>query len=69
MDLDAYSKEKLWELIVETVHANPMYPTNKAYTRDTLLPENPDITATELAERLNMPTAQALVILEELKEK
>ena len=35
MNLDEYSKEKLWQLLVEAVHASVMYPTHKAYTRDT----------------------------------
>lgn len=68
MILDEYSKEKLWQLIVATVHASVMYPTHKAYTRDTILPAKPDITAFELAERLGMPLGEALVILDELAE-
>ena len=34
MNLDEYTKEKLWQLLVEAVHASVMYPTHKAYTRD-----------------------------------
>jgi len=67
MNLDAYTKEKLWLIIVETSKANVMYPTHKSYTRDTLLRENPDITADELAMRLNMPLGEAIVILDELR--
>jgi len=67
MNLDAYTKEKLWLIIVETVKANVMYPTHKSYTRDNLLHENPGITADELAMRLNMPLGEALVILDELR--
>lgn len=68
MNLDAYSKEKLWQLLVEAVHASVMYPTHKAYTRDTILPSKSDISQVELAERLGMPLGEALVILEELAE-
>jgi len=67
MNLDAYTKEKLWSIIVETVKANLMYPTHKSYTRDTLLDEKPYITADELAMRLNKPLGEALVILDELR--
>jgi len=67
MNIDAYTKEKLWSIIVETAKANVMYPTHKSYTRDNLLRENPDLTADELAMRLNMPLGEALVILEELR--
>lgn len=69
MNLDAYTKEKLWLMIVETAKANVMYPTHKAYTRDTLLRENPELTANELAMRLNMPIGEALVILDELRSE
>jgi len=62
-------KEKLWAILVETVHASVMYPSHKAYTRDEILREKPDITASELANRLNMPLGEALVILNELAEE
>ena len=68
MNLDDYSKEKLWQLLSETAHASVMYPTHKAYTRDTIIPQKPDITATELAERLGMPLGEAIVILNELNQ-
>jgi hypothetical protein len=44
-----------------------MYPTRKAYTRDTILPQQPDISAPELAGRLGMPLGDAIVILNELR--
>ena len=68
MNLDDYSKEKLWQLLSETAHASVMYPAHKAYTRDTIIPQKPDITATELAERLGMPLGEAIVILNELNQ-
>jgi hypothetical protein len=69
MDLGEYSKEKLWQLLIEAVHASVMYPTHKAYTRASILPQKPDVTANELAERLGMPLGEALVILGELAEE
>ncbi len=69
MNLDQYSKEKLWQLLVEVAHASVMYPTHKAYTRDTILPQKSNISASELAERLGMPLGEALVILSELAEQ
>jgi hypothetical protein len=69
MNLDEYPKEKLWQLLVETVHASVMYPTHKAYTRDNILPQKADVTANELVERLGMPLGEALVILNELVEE
>lgn len=69
MSLEEYTKEKLWFMLVEIVHAAVMYPSHKAYTRETILREKPDITASELANRLNMPLGEALVILHELAEE
>lgn len=67
MSFEEYIKEKLWSILVETVHAMVMYPHHKAYTRDIVLNEKPDITPQELAVRLNIPLGEALVILHELK--
>ena len=67
MNLDEYSKEQLWQLLVEAVHASVMYPTHKAYTRDSILPQKADVSAVELAERLGMPLGEAIVILSELQ--
>ncbi|MDR0471998.1 MAG: hypothetical protein LBH79_09820 [Nitrososphaerota archaeon] len=64
--MEEYSKDHLWQLLVEIVHATVMYPSHKAYVRDTILPAQKDITAIELSERLGMPFGEALVILEEL---
>jgi len=69
MSHEEYAKEKLWPILVETVHAMVMYPHHKAYTRDVLLHENPDITPSELASRLSIPLGEALVILYELKNE
>jgi hypothetical protein len=66
MNLEEYTKEKLWQLLVETVHASVMYPTHKAYTRDSIIPQKADISAVELAERLGMPLGEALVLINEL---
>ena len=68
MNLEEYTKEQLWHILTEAAHASVMYPTHKAYTRDTLLKEKPDITPTDLAARLNMPLGEALIILDELRQ-
>lgn len=67
MNHEEHTKEKLWPILVETVHALPMYPGHKAYTRDTILSEKPETTPTELATRLKIPSGEALVILHELQ--
>jgi ribosomal protein S25 len=69
MKTEEYTKEKLWQMLVETVHASVMYPSHKAYTRETMIQEKPDITPQELANRLNIPLGEALIILQELAEE
>jgi len=69
MNLEEYTKEKLWLILIDTVHSAVMYPSHKAYTRETILREKPEITATELASRLNMSLGETLVILDELTEE
>jgi hypothetical protein len=66
MNIEECTKDKLWPILVETVHANVMYPTHKAYTRDVILREKADISPQELASKLNLPLGEALVILHEL---
>jgi len=66
MSVDEYTQEKLWPILVETVHSLVMYPTHKAYTRDNIIPEKPDITPAILAARLGTSLGEALVILYEL---
>jgi hypothetical protein len=68
MNIEDYTKERLWQLLVQAVHASVMYPTHKAYTRDSILPTNAEISPTELAERLGMPLGEAMVILSELAQ-
>ena len=62
-------RNPLWLILVETVHALPMYPSHKAYVRDTLILESPDISAEELSLRLDIPLGEAMVILHEIEEE
>jgi len=66
---EEYMREKLWPILVETVRASVMYPSHKAYTRETVLLEKPDISASELTNRLSISLGEALVILHELREE
>lgn len=69
MSFEEYTKERLWPILIETVHALVMYPNHKAYAREVILSEKPDITPVELAARLKTPLGEALVILCELAEE
>jgi hypothetical protein len=67
MNFDEYTKDKLWTILVETVHQLVMYPQHKAYSRDSVLFEKKDVSAEELAARLGISLGEALVILFELE--
>jgi hypothetical protein len=69
MNLEEYTKEKLWCIIVEAVHSLVMYTIHKAYTREVILSEKPEISPAELANKLHIPCGEALVILDELAEE
>lgn len=57
-----------WHVLVETVHALPLYASHKAYVRDKILLSKPDITVEELVSRLGMTSGEAMVILWELRK-
>jgi hypothetical protein len=69
MNFEEYTKEKLWSILIETVHALVMYPNHKSYTREAVLNEKPEVTPAELAARLKIPLGEALVIIYELVEE
>jgi hypothetical protein len=69
MSFEEYISNPLWAILQETVHSIIMYPHHKAYIRDVILNEQPDITPKELAAKLSMSFGEALVILFELKTK
>ena len=66
MSFEEYTKDKFWSILVETVHALVMYPNHKAYIREAILNQKPDVAPQELAVRLKIPLGEALVILSEL---
>jgi len=69
MSFEEYVNNPLWPVLVETVHAMILYPHHKAYTRDVVLHEQPDVTPSDLATKLGVPLGEALVILYELKKQ
>jgi len=69
MAVEEYVNDPLWTVLVETVHAMIMYPHHKAYVRDVVLHEQPEITATDLAAKLGITSGEAIVILHELRRQ
>ncbi len=63
----ASKPDDLWALLVDTVHALPMYKHHKRYVGDVMLKERPDISAKELAIQINVPLGEAMVLLDELR--
>jgi len=66
MGFEDYVNDKLWTILTEAVHALTMYSHHKAYTREAILNEKPEITPQELASKLGIPLGEAIVILYEL---
>jgi hypothetical protein len=64
-----YTRHPLWSILVETVHGMVMYPHHKAYVRNVVLVDRPDITYKDLALSLGVPIGEALVILHELRQE
>jgi len=69
MSLEEYLDNPLWPHLVETVHAMIMFPHHKAYARDVILHEQPNVTAQELAMKLGITLGEALVMLYELQKQ
>ncbi len=67
-DLEDARKNPLWLILVETAQMLPLYNAHKAYVRDNILPENPDVSAEEISHRLDASLGEAMVILSELRE-
>lgn len=69
MSFEEYTQDKLWPILVETVHSLVMFPSHKGYTRAVILPEKPEIKPQELALRLQIALGEAVVILYELHQE
>ncbi len=68
MSWHEYRSSPLWSILVEAVRTIPVYPHHKAYVRDVVLVEQPQISAEELASKLGISLGESLVILYELEE-
>jgi hypothetical protein len=62
-----YDAATLWQILVETAQALPMYKHHKRYVERSMLPEKPQISAKEMALVMGIPLGEAIVILEELR--
>jgi len=65
---DEYSSNPIWHILVETAQTLPMYNSHMSYTRDNILPVEPNISPEQLSQRLDMPLGESLVILNELRK-
>lgn len=65
---DDYVNNPLWHILVDTAHTLNMFTHHKAYVRDVVLVEQPQIGAEELALKLNISLGESLVILYELQK-
>ena len=61
------SEDPLWSVLVETAHSLILYRHHKAYVRDVILYEKPDLSPQDLALSLGVSLGKAMVILSELR--
>lgn len=59
----------LWRILVETVHALPMYKYHKRYVKTVLLKEKPKVEPQDLAFLLDIPLGEAMVLLSEIRDE
>lgn len=57
----------MWLMLVDAVHALPMYKNHKRYVADFMIKETPKISARELSIQLNIPLGEAFVLLDEIR--
>jgi hypothetical protein len=69
MDFNAIKNEPLWSVLQDTARRIPLYPNFLAYVNEKILPNNPNITARELASKMSISYGEALVLLSDLKDK
>lgn len=69
MSFEEYEGSPLWPVLVETVHAMILYSHHKAFTRDVILHEQPDVSPSDLSAKLGVSLGEALVILYELRKE
>lgn len=69
LTIENYEQDPLWAILVETVHTMIMYKNHLAYTRDTIIHEDLDISPRELSAKLGISLGEAMVILHELRAK
>jgi len=70
MNLDEIKRKyDLWSLLVDTAQSIPTYNNHKAYVRDILLHERPEITPEELSSYIGVSLGEALVILHDLDSR
>jgi len=68
MSWEEHVNNPLWPILVDTVHTIVMYSHHKAYVRDVVLVEQPNISVKDLALRLNISLGESMVILYELQK-
>lgn len=64
-DIAEIKRTYFWEILVETVKRNPLYPNIAGYAWDNVLNKDPSITPKQLASLLSISLGEAMVIIDE----
>ncbi|RDE16400.1 MAG: hypothetical protein C4K48_01475 [Candidatus Thorarchaeota archaeon] len=69
IDVADFKGHPLWPILIETARNNPLFAGNAGYAINHIIPEDPKITARELASKLSITVGEALAILEGYESK
>jgi hypothetical protein len=59
-----FKSHPLWTILIETARSNPLFVNRAGIAHSQIIPNNPNITAKELAHELAITVGEALAILE-----
>ena len=68
IDETDFKKNPLWPYLVEATKRQPLYSGWLGYAREKVLPQDPNITARQLASLLSISVGEALVLLYETRQ-
>jgi hypothetical protein len=69
INLPVPGRDELWKLLIDTAHSLPMYKSHRRYVEEVMIKETPQILSQELAVQLNITQGEAIVILDEIRQR
>lgn len=63
------TRNPLWLILVEVAQSLPLYNAHRAYVKDYILLETPEVTPEEVAYKLDTTLGEAIVILYDIEQE